>query len=174
MNLSLITLNGVYIDKDVFEVDAPTTAGPIAINEGHTPLAMSSLMMVVVIGLAVSESGPIKHFKHYFPGTILNPMNLFLGLIELMSEFTRLASLALRLFLNVVIGEILIAIFAYLGGAFGPATALPFTLLEILVGVLQAYIFVVLCISYLSVATAHNHDHEDHSRSEPEKEVSPA
>jgi F0F1-type ATP synthase membrane subunit a len=65
--------------------------------------------------------------------------------------------------LNVVIGEILIAIFSYLGSTAAPLTALPFTLMELFVGLLQAYIFVVLCISYLAVATAHNHDHEEHA-----------
>ncbi len=121
-------------------------------------LSMSLLMMIIVITLAVRESGALKHLRHYFPGSFKNPMTLPLGVLEILSEFTRLISLALRLFLNVVIGEILIAIFSFLGSGAAPLTALPFTLLELFVGLLQAYIFVVLCISYLAVATAHNHD----------------
>lgn len=39
MQLQIITLSGVFLDKDVFEVDVPTTAGNIAINGGHAPLA---------------------------------------------------------------------------------------------------------------------------------------
>ena len=105
-------------------------------------------------------------------------MTLVLGGLELFSEFTRLISLALRLFLNVVIGEILISVFAYLGGTAAPLAALPFTLMEIFVGLLQAYIFVMLCASYLGVATAHNHDNdhepESESKLEPDKELSQA
>lgn len=145
--------------------------GP-ALEYGDTPLlrpftadlngtlAMAIVMIIIVQTLAIRESGLLKHLRHYFQGNMKNPMTLALGGLELFSELTRIVSLALRLFLNVVIGEILIAVFAYLGGVAAPAAALPFTLLELFVGVLQAYIFVVLCISYLAVATAHNHDDE--------------
>ncbi len=121
-------------------------------------LAMAVVMIVIVQTLAIRESGLLKHLGHYFQGSFKNPMTLALGAMEIFSELTRIISLALRLFLNVVIGEILIAVFAYLGGGLAPLAALPFTLLELFVGLLQAYIFVVLCISYLAVATAHNHD----------------
>ncbi len=126
-------------------------------------LAIALIMMIIVISLAVRESGVLKHLRHYFPGSFKNPMTYPLGILELVSEFTRLVSLALRLFLNVVIGEILIAIFAYLGAGAAPLAALPFTLLELFVGLLQAYIFVVLCISYLAVATSHNNEHQEHA-----------
>lgn len=126
-------------------------------------IAMAIVMIIIVQTLAIRESGLLKHLSHYFQGSLKNPMTLALGAMEIFSEFTRVISLALRLFLNVVIGEILIAVFAYLGGGLAPLAALPFTLLELFVGLLQAYIFVVLCISYLAVATAHNHDesHEE-------------
>jgi F0F1-type ATP synthase membrane subunit a len=60
----------------------------------------------------------------------------------------------------VAVGEILIGTFAFLAGYFGPVVTLPFILLEIFVGILQAFIFVVLCISYLSVTISHN-DHAE-------------
>lgn len=129
----------------------------------NATLAMALVMMIIVIGLAVKENGVLGHLRHYFQGSFKNPMTIALGSLEILSEFTRVASLGLRLFLNVVIGEILIAIFAYLGSGAAPLTALPFTLLELFVGALQAYIFVILCISYLAVATSHNHEHEEHA-----------
>lgn len=125
-------------------------------------LAMALIMMIIVQTLAIKESGLFRHLGHYFQGSLKNPMTIPLGLMELFSEFTRLLSLALRLFLNVVIGEILIAVFSYLGGVAAPIAALPFTLLEIFVGLLQAYIFVMLCASYLGVAISHaQHEHGD-------------
>lgn len=126
-------------------------------------LAMALVMMIIVQTLAIKESGLLKHLGHYFQGSLKNPMTIPLGLMEIFSEFTRLLSLALRLFLNVVIGEILIAVFSYLGGVAAPVAALPFTLLEIFVGLLQAYIFVMLCASYLGVAIAHAQHHDDHA-----------
>jgi F-type H+-transporting ATPase subunit epsilon len=38
MQLQIITLTGVFMDKEVYEVGVPTIAGPIAIHHGHTPL----------------------------------------------------------------------------------------------------------------------------------------
>lgn len=38
INLQLITLSGRHIDQDIYELVVPTTAGEIAINEGHAPL----------------------------------------------------------------------------------------------------------------------------------------
>jgi F-type H+-transporting ATPase subunit a len=84
----------------------------------------------------------------------------------MITDLTRALSLALRLFLNMAIGEIVIAVFAYLGGLLAPASVLspvvatPFTLLELGVGALQAYIFVILAVNYLgiSVNSAHEHD----------------
>lgn len=124
-------------------------------------LSMALVAMVLVQVFAIKESGAVGHLRHFFAGNLLNPLTYVIGLSEVFTEFTRLFSLGLRLFLNVVIGEILIAIFAYLGGTFGFATAVPFTLVEVFVGLLQAYIFVLLTVSYLSMAIANSHEHEE-------------
>lgn len=124
-------------------------------------LAMSTTAIFLIQTFAIKESGLAQHLRHYFAGNLANPVTYLVGIMEIFTEMTRLFSLALRLFLNVVIGEILIAIFAYLGGTFGFATAVPFMLMEIFVGLLQAYIFVLLSVSYLSVAIAHSHEHEE-------------
>jgi len=76
---------------------------------------------------------------------------------------TRVLSLSLRLFLNVTIGEIIIAVFSYLGHVAAPLAAMPFTLVELFVGALQAYIFTVLSLMYLAIAVNHAHQpgHQD-------------
>lgn len=125
-------------------------------------IAMAIFGMVLVQIIAIREQGPKAHVKHYFPMHPLNPLTYLIGAFEIFTEFTRLLSLGLRLFLNVAIGEILIAVAAYLGGTFAaPIAALPFTLLEIFVGALQAYIFVVLCAAYLAATLAgHGEEHK--------------
>lgn len=145
-----------------------------AFTHGETPLlrpftadlngtlAVASVMMILVQVFAISESGIKKHMRHYFAGSLKNPMTWFLGIFEMFSELTRVASLALRLFLNVAIGEVIIAIFTYLGGFVAPITALPFVFLELFVGALQAYIFVMLCAMYLGAAIHHDHEAEQH------------
>ncbi len=59
------------------------------------------------------------------------------------------------------IGEVIISVFAYLGKFAAPLTAFPFLFLELGVAVLQAYIFVMLSATYLSLAMSHGHDDTD-------------
>ncbi|MBW3569417.1 F0F1 ATP synthase subunit A [Candidatus Parcubacteria bacterium] len=125
----------------------------------NATFAMALFGMILVQVLALREQGPKNHIKHYFPLKVYNPFNYLIGAFEIFTEFTRLISLGLRLFLNIAIGEILIAVSAYLGGSVASVAALPFTLFEIFVGALQAFIFVVLVAAYLS-ATMAGHGNE--------------
>lgn len=136
----------------------------------NTTLALGLVTMVIVYAASIREVGGFaKYIRHFFVGSPLNPLYLIIGLIEMITDLTRAFSLALRLFLNMAIGEIVIAVFSYLGGllipasALSPITALPFTLLDLGVGALQAYIFVILAVNYLaiSVNSAQNHDLTD-------------
>jgi len=123
-------------------------------------LAAAVVAMFYVQYYAVRESGFRKHIRHYFNGSLKSPITILLGLFEILGEFIRVISLALRLFLNVAIGEIIIAVFAYLGKIAAPLTSLPFVFLELFVGVLQAYIFTMLIIMYLAVAIKHDHEED--------------
>jgi F-type H+-transporting ATPase subunit a len=82
-----------------------------------------------------------------------------IGLIELSSEVAKLLSLSLRLFGNVFAGEVLLTVLAGLIAYFLP---LPFIFLEILVGLIQAVVFSMLTLVYLTIATAPVHGHEEH------------
>lgn len=125
-------------------------------------LAAGIVTMLLVYGASIYESGgPLKYLRHFFVGSPLNPLYLVIGILEMFTDLTRVFSLSLRLFLNVTIGEIVIAVFAYLGGFLAPAAALPFTLLELFVGFLQAYIFTMLSMMYLAIAVNHASDHHD-------------
>ena len=127
-------------------------------------LAAAVVIMTLVQYFAIKESGFLKHLGHYFNGSLKNPLTIFLGIFEMFSELIRVFSLALRLFLVVTIGETIIAVFTYLGSFVAPLTALPFVILELAVGALQAYIFVMLSMTYLSVAIKHGEEHaaDDH------------
>jgi F-type H+-transporting ATPase subunit a len=81
------------------------------------------------------------------------------GIIELFSEVAKMVSLSLRLFGNVFAGEVLLTVLAGLVAYIVP---LPFMLLELLVGLIQAVVFSMLTLVYLTMATApvHNVAHE--------------
>jgi F-type H+-transporting ATPase subunit a len=119
--------------------------------------------MALVYTASIRESGgPLNYIKHFFVGSPLNPLYMFIALLEGVSDLLRVVSLSLRLFLNITIGEILYVVFAYLGHIIGPLTALPFTLLDVLVGALQAYIFTILATMYLAIAVNAASEHAHH------------
>lgn len=133
-------------------------------------IALSVIAIVIVQVLSVKEQGAKGHLKHYFSDKPLNPINMFIGILEVFGEFTRILSLSLRLFLNVAVGEILIAVFTSLVASGGrtPLAAIPIFLFETLVAAIQAYVFTVLSATYLGLAIAHHSD--DHHEKIPKVE----
>ena len=86
---------------------------------------------------------------------LINPIQFLVGLIEIISEVAKVASLSFRLFGNVFAGEVLLASIAALV-AFG--LPLPFMFLEIIIGIIQALIFAILTLVYFTIAsTEHEH-----------------
>ncbi|MFC1687671.1 F0F1 ATP synthase subunit A [Patescibacteria group bacterium] len=85
----------------------------------------------------------------------VNPIKFFVGIIEIIGEFAKIASLSFRLFGNVFAGEVLLASIAVI---FAFAMPIPFIFLEIIVGLIQALIFAMLTLVYFTVAsTADEH-----------------
>ena len=139
----------------------------------NATLAIGLVTMLFVYVASFREVGGFrKYIGHFFMGSPLNPLYLVIGLIEMLTDLTRTLSMELRLFLNVTIGEIVIAVFAFLGGmlapgnVLAPVAALPFTLMELGVGALQAYIFVILGVNYLAIAVNSAHSHDEHDLTE--------
>lgn len=146
-------------------ISATTAEGTFPLFRAFTAdLNGTIAMAIVAIGtvqyLSIKESGFMGHLQHYFTNKPFNPVNMFIGLLEVFGELTRMISLSLRLFLNTVVGEILIAVFAFIGKDFQSFTILPIAMFEILVASIQAYVFTVLCATYLGLAIAHSHDDE--------------
>jgi F-type H+-transporting ATPase subunit a len=123
-------------------------------------LATAAISMLLIQYFAIRESGFIRHLRHYFAGKLWNPLTYVVGMYEVFNELIRVFSLALRLFLNIAIGEIIISVFSYLGKFAAPITAFPFLFLELGVALLQAYIFVMLSVTYLSLAISHAHEED--------------
>lgn len=85
-------------------------------------------------------------------------IELAVGLIEIVSEIAKVLSLSLRLFGNIFAGEVLISVLASLVAILIPA---PFMMLELLVGLIQAAVFTMLTLVYLTMATTQPHGHEE-------------
>jgi F-type H+-transporting ATPase subunit a len=144
-------------------------------------LALTLLFFAHWIWWTYREVGLVGFIKHLFaPKGIMSPagrplwlaplivlLNVFLvlvfllvGGIEIVSIVFRNVSLPLRLYGNVYAGENLLhAMGAIAGPWWGIPISLPFYLLEILVAVLQALVFMLLCSVYVQLATAHGEEH---------------
>lgn len=128
---------------------------------GTLALSISSIIIIQVY--AIRELGVIGHLKHYFSDKPYNPINLFIGLLEVLGEFTRMASLSLRLFGNIFAGEVLLLVLSAITGYGAPAATLPFIVMELFVGFIQAFVFTMLVIVYLTLATGH-HGEQSHQK----------
>ena len=102
----------------------------------------------------------IKSFRRGPIAVFTALIEVLVGLIEIVSELAKVLSLSLRLFGNVFAGEVLLSVMSALAGVLVPA---PFMLLELLVGVVQAGVFAMLTLMYLSVMTTAPQHEEQHS-----------
>jgi F-type H+-transporting ATPase subunit a len=139
-------------------------------------LALAILTITTVQFYALKELGFLGHLKHYFTNQPWKPMNLFIGINEVMGEFIRIMTLSLRLFGVIYAGEVLLHVIGQLAGNFGWAATLPIYLLEIFFSLIQAYLFMMLTTVYLSIATAHTDEgpmHEE-EKEHPTSELKPA
>ena len=93
---------------------------------------------------------------------IVAPVTFFVGLIEIIGEIAKIASLSFRLFGNVFAGEVLLASMAAI---LAYAIPIPFLFLEVLVGLIQALIIAMLTLVYFTIAS-HDHEHDEHSELE--------
>jgi len=111
----------------------------------NVTLALALISAVATHILAVRTIGVKHYLGRYFS---LNPINLFIGLLELIGEITKVISLSFRLFGNIFAGEVVLAtvssIFAFL-------FPLPFLMLEFIVGFVQALVFSMLTMVFMAV-----------------------
>ena len=119
-------------------------------------LALSISSIIIVLIYSWRELRPKGFAQHYFSHQPWNPINLFVGFLEVLGEFTRVASLALRLFGNVFAGEALLIVLTIITGLASPLATLPFYFMEFFVGFIQAFVFTTLVIVYLALAVAHH------------------
>lgn len=117
-------------------------------------LALSLISIFYINFMAIKKLGPFSYLKKFF--NFSNPINFFVGILEGISEITRILSLAFRLFGNLFAGETLLIVSSFL---FAYLMPLPFLGLEILVGFIQALIFSSLAVIFYMTSTEAIHAH---------------
>jgi len=122
-------------------------------------LALALISVFVTHFFSIKTLGIAEYLKRYFS---LNPINLFVGLLELIGEFTKVASLSFRLFGNVFAGEALLTTVASLSKTKLTAffIPIPFMMLEVVVGLVQALVFSMLTLVFMVIlSTSHSENH---------------
>ncbi len=111
-------------------------------------LALALIAVTLINILGVAAVGLKSRLSVFF--NFKGPIDFFIGILELISEFAKIISFSFRLFGNVFAGEVLLAIMTFLIPYLVP---LPFMFLEIFVGFIQAFIFGMLTLVFVAMAT---------------------
>ena len=114
-------------------------------NDLNLTAALAILAVICYLVCGMIKKGVFGYLKQFF-----TPM----GLLEILELVTRPLSLSLRLFANILAGEIVIMVMIGLLPLFLP---IPLMLFEVFVAFIQAFIFAVLTASYIAGAVSHEH-----------------
>jgi len=121
--------------------------------------ALSAVFMIELFGFQALGVGYLTKFFNFKEGV----MGFLVGLLELISEFVRIIAFSFRLFGNIFAGEVVIGVMAFL---FAYLLPLPFYGLELFVAFMQAFIFSVLTLVFMSLATISHTGHDERGHEE--------
>ena len=139
------------ITVDVGDKQAPLLRSPSSDLNMTFALALIAVGATQFFGARVLGIG--AHLKKYFTFKQF-PLGTFVGLLEFVSEFTKVLSFAFRLFGNIFAGGVLLLVVSFLIPFIAP---LPFLGIEIFVGLVQALVFSILSLVFITMATESAH-----------------
>jgi len=140
----------LFIGFSNFLSFVPGYAPPTSSLSTTTGLAISVFIAVPLYG--VFDRGIIGYLKHYAEPS------LFMVPLHIMSEISRTLALAIRLFGNVMSGNKVVAILLSISPFVFPVVI---NMLELLIGLIQAYIFAVLATVFISAVVRAQHEKEE-------------
>ncbi len=121
-------------------------------------LALALISAFLTHYFSLKYLGIKGYLAHWFN---INPLFMFVGLLEIVSEITKVISLSFRLFGNIFAGEVVMSTISTLAAFIIP---LPFYFLEILAGVVQAAVFMILTMVFMVLLTEKHIGEEDAQR----------
>lgn len=125
-------------------------------------LALIAVVMVQVMGIRAHKVNYFTKFwntRTLFNKPIFGVIDFGVGILELVSEFSKILSFAFRLFGNIFAGSVLLFVIGSLVPVFAQSM---FLMLEFFVGMIQAIVFGLLTMTFMSQATqGHGEQHEE-------------
>lgn len=133
----------------------------VPLFRGATADLNTTLAIAIIAVVAIQYYGFKTVGKHYTTRffNFSSPIFFAVGILEIVSELSKIISFAFRLFGNIFAGEVLLAVMAFLMPFLVPV---PFLLMELFVGFIQALVFSMLTAVFLNVAVAHGEEVETH------------
>ena len=123
-------------------------------------LAIATMVMVQIWGVRHLGGSYFRKFWNFSgPNVAMKGINGFVGILELISEFARIIAFGFRLFGNIFAGEIVLATMAFL---FAFLLPVPFYVLEVFVGFVQALVFMMLALVFFQMSTIGHSGHDEH------------
>jgi F-type H+-transporting ATPase subunit a len=116
-------------------------------NDVNLTVALALIVVLYYMASGIKKKG-WRYFEHY-----LQPI-WFMAPFNLLEDFTRPLSLSVRLFANILAGEVIIMVLIGMLPLFLP---IPIMLFELFVAFIQAFIFAVLAASYIATVSADGH-----------------
>lgn len=116
-----------------------------ATSDLNTTFALAFISLFATHVLSIKYNGIKNYIKKYIS---FNPIHLFIGLLELVSEITKLFSLSFRLFGNIFAGEVVLITISSL---FIFLVPVPFFIFEVLIDFIQALVFSMLTMVFMSI-----------------------
>ncbi|HEY7624026.1 MAG TPA: F0F1 ATP synthase subunit A [Candidatus Limnocylindria bacterium] len=142
------------------------------INFGMAVLAWVAYQTEGFRQLKLSYAKRWFNFSGFKDGPFIGAIFVLVGLIELFSEIFRMLTLTLRLWGNVLGGEIMLVVMS--GLLVLPGLALPFVGLEVFIGLVQGLVFALLVLMYFVLAVeSHDEEHEEGSHTDTDRVPSP-
>ena len=157
-----------HTTERMFKVTQPLFRGVNA--DLNTTLALGALFFFFWFIWAWKENGPIGILKHIFAPKgdmkgimyfVMSVVFLAVGFLEVFSIIIRPFSLALRLYGNIFAGEVMLETMLHKIPMLGWLLPVPFYLMEVLVGLIQALVFTLLSAVFIMLICSHE-DTEEH------------
>lgn len=118
----------------------------------NTTLALALISVVFTQYIGIKHLGLAGYLKKFI--NIKSPILFFTGLMETISEFSKIISFSFRLFGNIFAGEVILTVVAFL---IPILASLPFFLFEVFVGFIQALVFSMLTAVFFNLAMEKSH-----------------
>ncbi len=113
----------------------------------NVTIALAIVSLIATHTMSIQTLGIKSYLGRFFS---LNPLAAYTGLLELISEFTKVISFSFRLFGNIFVGEVMLVSLSAAAAFFLP---IPIILYEMFVGVVQAAIFGLLTMAFMGIFT---------------------